>query len=127
VTGNVTVFAREAIAGKLEVGLAFEQLGALGKVKLKRAPAITLADDLRLAPGERATLPYELVLEPGVPPTFDTGHQHVAWQVRASVKGDEGWRWLGVLDPEARTGSREQSVSLIGWLADVTNATDGRR
>ena len=122
VAGTVTVTAREEINGvPLDVGVAFEHHGD-GDAKLTRAPLTRLATDLRLAPGETASFEYELALAEGSPPSLDTGFQSVAWQVRASLPGAEGWRWFGLLDPEATAGSRERpGQSLVGWLADVTN------
>jgi hypothetical protein len=81
----------------------------------------TLAQRRALSVGERVELPFRLDVAAGVPPTLHNGGQtSVVWQVRASHGDAVGWRLVGVLDPEALAGRRDEpSPSLLSFLGSL--------
>ena len=59
-----------------------------------------------------------------MPPTLHNGGQtSVVWQVRVKRGKTMGWSLVGVLDPEAAAGTRNQaSPSLLSFLASLDSA-----
>jgi hypothetical protein len=80
-----------------------------------------LAERRGLASGERLELPFSVEVPEGVPPTLHNGGQtSVVWQVRVEHGDASAWRRVGVLDPEARAGRRDQpSPSLLSFLGSL--------
>lgn len=81
----------------------------------------TLSPARDVALGERIELPFLVDVEPGVPPTLHNGGQtSVVWQVRVSCGDAVAWRLVGVLDPEAQAGRRDEpSPSLLSFLGSL--------
>ena len=112
---RVRADARHARAGRRQVAAA-----AAGEVQAGgRARARRQARALRA--GEPLQLPFSVDVPDGVPPTLHNGGQtSVVWQVRASRGKSAGWALVGVLDPQAAAGTRNQpSQGLLSFLASL--------
>jgi hypothetical protein len=130
-TGRATVFATRDV-GKDAIELVFgPTLDTLVQVagksqpqsraKFKPTTELRLADARPLTAGEHLVLPFSLEVPEGVPPTLHNGGKtSVVWQVRVSRGKSAGWNLVGVLDPEAAAGTRDQpSQGLLSFLASL--------
>ena len=134
VTGRATVHAlRDAGKDEIEIELG-PTIDTLVQVAGRSQPqprALYKASSrLRLAPaeslraGEHLELPFRIDLRDGVPPTLHNGGlTSVVWQVRVKRGKTTGWTVVGVLDPEAAAGTRDQaSPSLLSFLGSLDTA-----
>jgi hypothetical protein len=66
-------------------------------------------------------VPFRLDVTPGAPPTLHNGGQtSVVWKVRVAYGDTVAWRRVGVLDPEALAGCRDEpSPGLLSFLAGL--------
>ncbi len=133
-TGRVSVFALRD-AGKdaieLELGPIVDTLVQVAgrsqpqpRVRYKATTELRLADARPLKAGEHVELPFSVDVPEGVPPTLHNGGKtSVVWQVRVKRGKTAGWTLVGVLDPEAAAGTRNQaSPSLLSFLASLDSA-----
>jgi hypothetical protein len=133
-TGRVSVFALRD-AGKdaieLEFGPLVDTLVQVAgrsqpqpRVRYKASSELRLADARPLKAGELVELPFSIEVPEGVPPTLHNGGQtSIVWQVRVKRGKTMGWSLVGVLDPEAAAGTRDQaSPSLLSFLASLDTA-----
>jgi hypothetical protein len=93
----------------------------------KPVTTVVLAEGGSLAAGERRELPFALDVPTGVAPTLDgPGKTWIAWQARATFGGATGWRWVGILDPQATAGVRDQPPQgLLDWFVSLNNRAQG--
>jgi hypothetical protein len=135
-TGRVTVLATRELAGQ-DVQLAFGptvdtlvpvagKSQAQPRARFQPTVRTTLAPRRALASGERLELPFRLDVAAGAPPTLHNGGQtSVVWQVRVAFGDTVAWRRVGVLDPVALAGRRDEpSPGLLSFLASLD--TPGR-
>lgn len=122
VRGTVAVTAvREVKRKDLVVELAAAVRSPASDGEPKPVTTAVLAERASLAAGERRELQFSLDVPPVVTPTLDgPGKTWIAWQVRATLGDATGWRWVAVLDPEARAGVRNRaSPGLLEWLVSL--------
>ncbi|MDX6628177.1 MAG: hypothetical protein QOH00_423 [Gaiellales bacterium] len=130
-SGRATIFAMRELSGD-DVRLAFGPtvdtlVPVAGKsqpqprARFKPMVELELADKPAIRTGEQLEIPFSIDVPAGVPPTLHNGGQtSVVWQVRVELGKTAGWRLVGVLDPEAAAGRRnEPSQGLISFLASL--------
>jgi hypothetical protein len=130
-TGRVVVHAVREQRGhdvKLAFGPTIDTLVQVAgksqpqpRARFKPTVEITLAPRRALASGERLELPFSVEVAPGAPPTLHNGGlTSVVWQVRVAYGETVAWRRVGVLDPEALAGRRDEpSPSLLSFLGSL--------
>jgi hypothetical protein len=131
VSGQVTLFAAQPVSGdhvELEFGPLVDTLVQVAgknqpqqRARFKATTEIRLASKPSLAQGESLELPFSVEVPAGLPPTLHNGGlTSVVWQVRVRVGKASAWATVGVLDPEALAGTRnEPSPSLLAWLGSL--------
>ncbi|MEN0015837.1 MAG: hypothetical protein AAGC46_20900, partial [Solirubrobacteraceae bacterium] len=67
--------------------------------------------------GERVELPFKAAVPADAPPTVDSGgHGKIVWSIRVGVGKVTAWRTIGVLDPDASAGNRNNPQRAASWL-----------
>jgi hypothetical protein len=133
-SGTVFVAARRELgkdAVTLELGPTIDTLVQVAgktqpqpRAKFSAATTVELAPSGPFAAGELLELPFTVEVPAGMPPTLHNGGQtSVVWQVRARRGDAVGWTLVGVLDPDASAGTRNQgSPSLLQFLGSLDSA-----
>jgi hypothetical protein len=131
VTGRARVFALRDVRKdeiELEVGPTVDTLVQVAgkaqpqpRARYKASAKLELADARPLRAGEQLELPFSIEIPEGVPPTLHNGGlTSVVWQVRAIRGKSVGWSLVGVRDPEAAAGHRNQaSPTLLQFLGSL--------
>ena len=130
-TGRVNVFAlrdagKEAI--EVELGPTVDTLVQVAgrnqpqqRARYKASSRLPAAEAQPLRAGEQLELPFRIDLRDGVPPTLHNGGKtSIVWQLRVTRGKATGWHLVGVLDPDASAGTRNQaSPSLLSFLGSL--------
>jgi hypothetical protein len=133
-TGRASVFALRDVgkdAIELELGPIVDTLVQVAgrtqpqpRVRYKASRELRLADARPLRAGEHLEVPFSVDVPEGVPPTLHNGGKtSIVWQVRVKRGKTAGWNLVGVLDPQATAGTRDQaSPSLLSFLGSLDSA-----
>jgi hypothetical protein len=113
------VAAGSAVTGQVSAagaGTAKVVLGALITTSTSPAGKFKEVARVEVAVGT----PFTLTLPDVIPPTLSNGAASIGWQIRATLGDTTALRWIGVLDPQGKSGIRDRpSPGLLSWLSSL--------